>query len=224
MRGRIGAFHAWAWDYITFENMGIVRSPLDSSGMQEQLKYVNTDLATFVGGEAWAECDVNGWLTPFATLSYVDARDRTRNGDFATKQASPGSPSLRVEGLPRGTFSTVGGAAAEPLPSILPLESRLGIRLHAAENAARWDAEFVARLVNSQDRVATSLLEIPTPSFATWDLRGYWRPWDALLLVAGVENFRNRTYREHLDFISQNRLVQMYQPGGNFYTGCELKY
>ena len=27
LRGRIGGFYGWAWDYITFENLGIVRSP-----------------------------------------------------------------------------------------------------------------------------------------------------------------------------------------------------
>ncbi len=223
-RGRIGAFHAWAWDYITFENMGIVRGPPDGSVVQEQLKYVNTDLATFVGGEAWGEYDLSPQLTSFATVSYVDGRDRTRNGDFATKQASPGNPSVQVAGLPRGSFSGVGGTAEEPLPSILPLESRAGLRIHAVEDASRWGAELTARMVHGQDRVATSLLETPTAGFTTWDLRGYWRPKDALLVVAGVENFTNRTYREHLDFISQNGLVQVFRPGVNFYTGCELKY
>ena len=224
LRGRIGAFHAWAWDYITFENMDLLRSQVDQQVVQEQLKYVNTALATFVGGEAWGEYDLTPWLTPFAALSYVDGRDRTRNGEFATKQASPGSPSVQVPGLPRGDFSKIAGADQEPLPGILPLESRVGLRTHAADNASRWGAELMARLVHGQNRVATSLLEIPTPGFTTWDLRGYWRPRERLLLIAGVENFTNRTYREHLNFISQNQLVQVFQPGANFYTGCEVSY
>ncbi len=224
LRGRIGGFHAWAWDYITFENMGQVPSPSDGSVAQEQLKYVNTALATFVGGEAWGEYDVTSCLTPFATLSYVDARDRTRNGEFATKPATSGSPSVRTPGLPRGWYGGVAGADQEPLPGILPLESRVGVRLHAAEDAAQWGVEVLARLVYGQYRVATSLLELPTPGFATWDLRTYWRPRERLLLVAGVENLTNRTYREHLNFISQNQLVQVFQPGVNFYSGCELSY
>jgi hypothetical protein len=42
-------------------------------------------------------------------------------------------------------------------------------------------------------------------------------------MVAGVENFTDRTYREHLDYRSAQRL-QMLQPGVNFYFGSELTY
>ena len=173
--------------------------------------------------ELYGEFDLTACLTPFATLSYVEGRDHTRNGDFATQGANPDSPSTRVAGLPRGWFSGVTGAAEEPLPGIFPLESRLGVRFHPSGDASAWGIELSARIVERQDRVATSLLESPTGGFTTWDARGYWLPRKNLLIVAGVENFTDRNYREHLDFRSQNG-IQVFQPGINFYGGCELTF
>ena len=49
------------------------------------------------------------------------------------------------------------------------------------------------------------------------------RATDNLMMVAGVENFGDRTYREHLDFRSLTG-TQMFQPGTNFYVGGELTY
>jgi len=43
------------------------------------------------------------------------------------------------------------------------------------------------------------------------------------MLVAGVENFTNRNYREHLDFRSPGG-QSVFQPGVNFYLGTEWSY
>jgi len=222
LRGRIGGYHAWAWNYITFENTGTANGPTGQVE-QVQLKYVNTELATLAGAELYCEYELNEWASPFAALSYVDGRDRTRNGRFATWTSGPGRPSTRWPGLARGAFSGIVGGEEEPLPGISPLESRLGFRLHQAGASPRWSVELSARLVARQDRVATSLLETPTPSFTVWDVRSYWQATERLLLLAGVENFGDRTYREHLDFRSQSG-IQMFQPGANFYCGGELTY
>lgn len=224
-RFRAGAngFHKWIHDYVTFENLSVFNGPPAGQVEQVNLKYVNTDLATLIGAELFAEYDWTDQLTPFATMSYVEGRDHTRNGDFATLEASPGQPSERVYGLPRGFFSGVTGADEEPLPSIVPLESRLGIRYHQAAEQPRWEIEFQARVVAAQDRVATSLLESPTAGFTTYDLRGRWRASDHLLLLAGVENLADKQYREHLDFRSPSGL-SVFQPGISFYSGMELTY
>ena len=95
LRGGINGFHAWVFDYITFENLNVFRAPPAGQVEQVSLKYVNTDLATLAGFELFAECDVNDWLTPFATLKYVEGRDHTRNGHFATRRASAVSPGPR---------------------------------------------------------------------------------------------------------------------------------
>ncbi|MDZ4782625.1 MAG: TonB-dependent receptor [Planctomycetia bacterium] len=224
-RFRAGAngFHAWIHDYITFENMGVFRGPPQGQVEQVSLKYVNTDLATLTGAELFMEYDWTSRWTPFATLSYVEGRDHTRNGDFATREASSGQSSERVYGLERGAFSGVAGSDEEPLPSIVPLESRLGLRFHQASDQPRWELEFQARVVAAQNRVATSLLESPTAGFTTYDLRGRWRATDQLLLLAGVENLADKQYREHLDFRSPSG-ISVFQPGISFYSGVELNY
>ena len=226
VRTGVNGFVLWARDYITFENLSVV--PLPANDQQVNLKYVNTSLATFSGFEWYAEVDVTGRLTPFATMEYVRGTDEDRDGDFDTVPAEPGMASSRNYGLARGTDSGVSGADSEPLPGILPLEARVGIRLHAFRSGQQdadepWSIELSTRLVDEQHRVAESLLESTSPGFTVWDVRGYWRPRPNFTLVGGVENFTDRNYREHLDFRSPNGLSVL-QPGINFYSGAELTY
>ena len=89
-----------------------------------------------------------------------------------------------------------------------------------------WSVELSARVVDRQDRVATSLLKSETPGYTVWDLRGYWQPWCGVSLIGGVENFTDRNYRDHLDFRPQpgsinNPIAQM---GITFYFGSEISY
>jgi outer membrane receptor protein involved in Fe transport len=124
----------------------------------------------------------------------------------------------------------------EPLPGIPPMDFRLGLRLHdpCVENP-RWGVELMARMVLTQQRVAVSLYELPTPGFNVYNLRAYWRPNDNWLLTTGVENFLDRNYREHLDPLTgtvpviANGMVGkvgpgVLQPGINFYFGAQLTY
>ena len=85
----------------------------------------------------------------------------------------------------------------------------------------KWGTEFLARVVDNQDRVASSLLEQPTAGFTTYDIRGYWQAREGLLLVAGVLNVTDKFYREHLD-LRTGRGV--FQPGRSYYFGFELLY
>ncbi|MEO8499211.1 MAG: TonB-dependent receptor, partial [Planctomycetota bacterium] len=219
-RAGMRGFHAWAIDYITFE---ATRTFTTNQLEQVSLQYVNTDLATLAGGEMYFESDVNDWMTPFATLQYVEGRDQTRNGDFATQRVAGGNPKQKVFGLARGSFTTLGGGSSEPLPGISPLQSRVGFRLHEPQASPTWTVELSARIVNQQNRVAASLAETPTPGFTVWDLRGAWQAFDDLLLVAGIENFTDKNYQEHLDFRSQNG-IRVYEPGIKFYVGTDLTY
>jgi outer membrane receptor protein involved in Fe transport len=198
--GGIRGFHAWIGDYITFETWGNFPGLSDPTLL---VQFINTDLATLAGGEAYGAYDWNDWLTAFGTLCYVEGRDQTR-------------------GI-RGVFDTpfFNYAPQEPLPGIAPLESRLGVRLHATEEDPPWGLELSARIVDNQDRVASSLFEEQTPGFTTCDVRGYWQATDHLLLVAGVENLTDKQYREHLDLRTG---YGVYQPGRSFYFGSELQY
>jgi iron complex outermembrane receptor protein len=230
-RGGAKFFYSWVQDYITFENMNVVPGIPFGQPEQVQLKYVNTDLATLTGVELYGEVEATDWLTPFGTLRVVEGTDRTRDGEFATEQVDGNGlfvvPSTRVAGMPRGAFSGVGGANEEPLPMIVPLEARLGLRVHEAIADPRWGVEFAARLADDQDRVAASLLETPTPGYAVYDIRTYWRPRQNVLLVAGVENLADRNYREHLDYrnvFNGQNLRAVFQPGLSFYFGGEVTY
>jgi hypothetical protein len=226
-QGSLNGFHAWGFNYITFENIGVVRVPPDGTIAQTNLKYVNTDLATFAGADAYVQYLWNDYITPYFSCTYVDARDRTRNGDFATRPVEPGLPSIRVYGLPRGFFSGIPGTAQENLPGIYPFQARFGVRLHpnfdqaSGKSKPPWEIEVACRLVSPQYRVATSLDEVTSAGFAVWELRGIWQPSDRMQFVGGIENFTDRNYREHLDFHSPDGL-SMLQPGINGYVGGEL--
>ena len=233
LRARVNGFHAWVQDRITFEALNTVQAPPFGTFDQINLKYVNTDLATLYGFEADAEYQVTPWLSVFGLANFVEGTDQTRNGDFSTVQASGSTPSgtagtrdpNEVRGqnavLPSGTVLR----NEEPLPGIPPLEFRTGLRLNGTIQTVRWNAELSARVVDDQDRVAQSLLESTTPGFTLWNLRTYWQLTDQLSLVAGVENFTDKAYREHFDFRSQNPIArQVLQPGRSFYIGTTLVY
>jgi iron complex outermembrane recepter protein len=224
LHGVVRGFHNWVHDYITYENLGIVEND-DDEREQVNLKYVNTNLATFTGVEMLADYRWTDGLTPFGTLQYVRAQDLTRNGDFATRQASFVRPSTRDYTRNRGAFGGAPtNAAEEPLPQISPLQSKLGIRLHSPDPIPWWAIEIYARVVGPQNRVAVSLHESPTAGFAVGDIRAYLRPSDSWIVVGGIENFTDRNYREHLDFRSEGRGLTVFQPGINFYSGVELRY
>src|SRR5207249_1129097 len=220
------AFQSWIHNYITFENLSVVQTPPFGGIDQVNLKYVNTNLATLTGTELLANYRWTDMLTPFANMQYVAGEDQTRNGHFATQQATAFSPSQRVPGQPRGFFSGVSGPAKEPLPQIIPLQSRIGIQLHQAGLSPSWTVEFSARMVGPQNRVAASLLEQPTAGFAVGDIRAYWQPTPLWMILGGIENFTDRNYREHLDFRHQpNSLgLSMFQPGINTYVALQRTY
>ncbi len=197
------AFFAWIKDYITFDSAAVT-PPGQAQGVNV-FEFVNTDLATLWGAEAYAELDLTDMLTPFGTLSYVEGTDRARDRFSVGSGGAPSRVDLRQE----------------PLPGIPPLDSRAGLRFHEAGRNPSWGVEFTARMVNHQDRVAASLDEQLTPGFTTFDIRSYWQVSQNLILTGGVENLGDKTYLEHLD----SRTLPFYrQPGRTYYFGVELRY
>ena len=216
VRGGINGFYAWVQDYITFDASPnfVLTNPDDTPF---NYTWVNTELATLAGGEGYCELDWTNGVTTFASFSYVEGRDHTR--------LASNSP-IRADSLPGSTRSEATFRTAteeEPLPVMPPLEGRVGLRCYDPCQSNRWQIEFSARIVDSQDRVATSLFEQTTPGFTTFDVRGYRRISDAWLLTAGVENLTDRNYQEHFDPHRQLG-AQVLQPGQNFFFGTELNY
>jgi outer membrane receptor protein involved in Fe transport len=91
---RVGgnAFYAFMPNYITYDNLGPFTVVIPGIGTGttpiNRLQFINTPLATMYGFEAYGEYDVLTWLTPFATLSFVEGWDQS-NGT-----ALPGIPPL----------------------------------------------------------------------------------------------------------------------------------
>lgn len=214
LRFGMSGFGSLVQNYITYEALnnqapGDPNSPLS-------VRYINTPLASLLGGEAHVEYDQNPYLTGYGSVSYVDGRDLTR--DQGGKQN--GSPPYRTRfpDLPRGSISA---GSHEPLPGIAPLEGRLGYRVHDAGPQSHWGLDLFARIVNQQNHVAKSLNEQVTSGFTTLNAHGFWLPTDRWKLVAGVDNLSNTYFREHLDLRSG---LGPFQPGVSFFFGSELNY
>ncbi|HUG91406.1 MAG TPA: TonB-dependent receptor, partial [Planctomycetaceae bacterium] len=219
-RGSAHAFYAWVRDYITFDDVGEFKElfpPFEPGQDLQDVAFTNTDLATLAGFELAGEVDLNCWLTGFALMSYIEGRDRSREEPSRIAAIER----ERILGISDAPRSIVAGSDHEPLPLIPPLEARLGLRLHEPCPLPRWAVELEARIVDDQDRVARSLFEQQTPGFTVWNLRSYWQARENLLVWAGVENFTDKFYREHLDFRSGRGV---FRPGVNVYFGSEVVY
>jgi outer membrane receptor protein involved in Fe transport len=223
LRGDLGdfrmsltGFYAWVQDYIIYDYVGADIGTFRPTVDLQQVTYGNTDLATLGGFELIAEQDLNCWLTGFAVMSYVGGHDHTRS-----EPSRLGAIRRDQEFLPAGPRSLAVGVENEPLPGIPPLDSRVGVRIHEATDNPTWGVEFEARMVAAQNRVARTLFEQTTPGFAVGNIRAYWQARQNLLLIAGVENFTDTFYREHLDY-RPGRGV--FQPGVSFYFSGGLTY
>lgn len=208
-RGGVNLFHAWIEDFITLDRSG--GNPTFEAPIQPAFGYTNTDLATLAGFELYAEKDLNGCFTTFGTLNYTEGRDhsrRTTNFPFSIANFRPNM--TRSDAL----------TDEEPLYAIYPMEARVGLRL-TDPCEGRWGMEFSARIVENQDRIASSLLEQETSGYTTYDLRAFLQATDSLLIVAGVENLTDENYQEHFD---TRNLTNVFQPGANYYFGSELVY
>ncbi|MEZ6124853.1 MAG: TonB-dependent receptor [Planctomycetaceae bacterium] len=204
---RMGAhgYYSWISNMITYDLVSPAGGAGGIGGFPAAAQFVNTDRALLAGFETYAEYDLTTWLTPFGTISYIEGRDLTRD------KAS------RIYG---GSRSGVTDRPHEPLPGIPPMETRLGLRFHDAAPNPLWGVEFSSRIVNTQNRVASSLEEVRTPGFTTYDIRGY-RRCQNWLFTAGIENLTDKFYREHLDYRSGRGV---FRPGINYYSGVEVTY
>ena len=197
------AHHAWIHNYITYDLFDPAGT---TDGFQQGASFVNTDLATLAGFETYGQVELTSMLSIFGVLTYLDGRDRTRL-----------DPSRHTGDPFRSGNSTVD---SEPLPGIAPMEARVGLLIHDPCPKDRWGIELATRIVDNQDRVATTLQEIATPGFTTYNIRSYRRFGD-LLVTSGFENVTDKFYREHIDYRSG---LGVFQAGFGFYIGGELTY
>jgi outer membrane receptor protein involved in Fe transport len=124
-----------------------------------------------------------------------------------------------------------------PLPTIIPMESRAGLRLQDSYDDPVWGLELGLRIVDNQDRIGAlrtvgvpnvlTTVEQATPGFTTCYIRGFYNWSQDLNFVAGVDNLFDRTYIEHLDLRlpAGNGFVEspVLSPGITPYIGLEWR-
>jgi len=209
-RLRAGArgFYSFIEDYITYDF-------LNDIGLGTSFNPVNTTLGTLVGGELYGEYDVGCRWTGFATMSYVEGVDRTRDNSIGNIRqdlapVTPRSGSLLTE---------------ESLAVITPLNGRAGVRWHDPCPSSSWAVEFAADWANDQDKLAQTLTELATPGFVVYDIRAYRQISKNLMVTIGVENLFDRFYQEHFDpRVNPGANLGVFQPGRTFYTGIDWTY
>lgn len=216
----VNAFQSWIQDYITLDaGPGeILRErALATNG---SYTWTNTDLATIAGVNANVEASIAKWLVAFGNLAFVEGRDHTRRGSNSPIRLTRNAEILRE----RSFVFNVPTTDEEPLPIMPPLEARLGLRFQPME---AFGFEFVARIVDNQDRVATSLFEAATPGFTTFDLHSRWQPTSLVAWTASVTNLTDKNYLEHFDphvLSAGSRNTTFRQPGRSFHVGAEFTY
>ncbi len=104
----------------------------------------------------------------------------------------------------------------EPLPQIPPLEIRYRIR--GQYFRGHFEPYLAVRYAASQERIATSFGERPTPSFTVIDMALQWNS-DALgMWKLGVHNLLDAAYYEHLTRSVRSTQRPFYNPGRSFFV------
>jgi iron complex outermembrane recepter protein len=206
-RFRYGArgFYATIWDYIVPIPCGI-SAPATSTHVlgrnfegfspslrhdlglqsengdtcQAEYQIYNVSLATMAGGDLFGEFKIRKGLSLFGCMSYVHGENLH-------------PVHVTLDG--KGNRVVVPNGSAEPLPGMYPFNGRISLRVSDPEKD-KWGTEFIARLVNSQQEVATSLAELPSPAFSVFDLCGYYRVRDNIRVTLSLENLLNTYYYE----------------------------
>ncbi len=144
----------------------------------------NIQLATLGGGNLFGEVQVCKGLSVFGCMSYIHGENLSR------VQFVDSSYNDSVKG---GNFVRLGGT--ESLPDIYPFNGRIAVRV-CDPDKGKWGVEFIARLVHSQDEVAWSIGQLPSPGFTVYDLKGYYCWSKNLRLTLALDNLLNRDYYE----------------------------
>lgn len=216
-RSGVSVYHAWVEDYITLDFL--------DTGASSAYAFVNTPRATLAGFEAYGECDITTMLTGFGTMSFVEGRDHSRNETISRQRQllDPGAQNNERSARLNGTPGALADKDSEALAVLAPLTNRIGLRLHPEGDNALWNIEFAANVIDNQDRVASSLRELITPGYTTYDILANARMTDSFTLTGGVRNFTDKYYQTYFDTRQAGAapITTVFQPGITFFFGCE---
>jgi iron complex outermembrane receptor protein len=126
----------------------------------------------------------------------------------------------------RGRQEARSGAAISPsIPEIPPARLRAGVRYDERRAAGGLFGEAEVMYSMEQDRVDASLLEEPTPSWTTVNLRGGIAFKSARASI-GVANLLDRAYVEHLSYQRDpfRSGAKVLEPGRNVYVNLSVVF
>lgn len=195
----------WRTDFPPFEN---------DDRCQAGYQYVNLDLATLFGGDMFFENKLTDRFAVFGTMSYVCGTNE--------------SPMAFVQ---TNDFQSINGqivrfGGTDGLAGIYPLYGTIGCRFMAPEED-RWMVEFSSRLVAPQQNVARVMDELPSPGFAVFDLRGYYRLRKNIRLTLDLQNLLNTDYAEpgSLFYMDQSgKITTIKEPGFTALLGVDSRF
>jgi outer membrane receptor protein involved in Fe transport len=216
-------YHSWIDNYNLYQGEIVV----DPFGAR-LLRATNAELVTIYGFEGAAEMDFTDRIAAFGSVRWVEGRDKD----------------IQIQGMP--------GTIDQSLYGIIPMEGRVGFRLTDDCGGDTWGVELGSRIVDNQNQVGwlrqgstvvSGLvpLELPTPGFTTFYVRGYWNASQNLNIIGGIDNLFDKSYVEHLDLrlpaqttdINNNPLAagdprtvftRVLSPGLTPYVGVEYTY
>lgn len=200
-RGRASMYMAWINDYITF-----AANPISDPSGARLLLATNTDLATLGGFELYGEYDVRRWLSAFASLNYVEGRDREI--DAALPQIIP--------------LWSRAGLRLKPVTDTPNWGAELGAWMVNQQNRIGYLRS------TAPGRGTLIPVEEPTAGFTVFYLRSYWNVTERLNVIGGVDNLFDRTYLTHLNLRlpNQGQFINstVFSPGFTPYVGVEWTY
>jgi iron complex outermembrane recepter protein len=110
----------------------------------------------------------------------------------------------------------------EPAFGIAPFEQHYGVELHTPAGDD-WIGATVT-VTSAQNRVAVARHELPTPGWATLDLRGGLPLPRGFTLRAGIENVTNKAYVEHLNSLDPFTGDRILERGRSGYAGVDYAF
>ncbi|MAE83263.1 MAG: TonB-dependent receptor [Flammeovirgaceae bacterium] len=110
----------------------------------------------------------------------------------------------------------------EPLPQIAPLDTRYILSGNYFNGKLR--PTLSVRYVMQQDRVSNEYGESTTPTFTLVDLKVSYEQLRNLQVSAGINNFFDTNYYEHLNRSVVNSSDRIYAPGRNFFTSLNFSF
>ncbi len=181
---------------------------LQSDAAALAYRYSNIDQVALWGTEFSGEYKLREWLAVVGSVAYV------RGSNLAP---------VRFDA---GTLTLIPLPFTEPLPGIYPLNSTFGVRIFEPR-ANKWSFETLVRMVARQDRVASSLAELPTAGFTVVGLQGSYQVSESVRLFSSIENLFDRPYTQHgsLAIVNPGGAIDFVkEPGFSWFVGLEARF